>query len=301
MLKPSIYLATWLLLGVALMAKPPLMIVTSTTDLADIAKAIGGHRTEVVSLSRGNQDAHSVEAKPSMVMKLKKADLVIRIGMDLDGWMNSLIETARNPQLVAGSTHILDASNGISKLEVPQGKIDGSMGDIHVQGNPHYWLDPENGRIILKRIYVRLCQISPEDSGYFKDNYETYDRQLSQAIAKWKSQLSPYQNAEIVTYHASLPYFSKAFRLRVMGYVELKPGIPPTPRHLVDLVKYMRESKVRVVMMEPWQNEFVAKKIASETDSQVMIFAPSVGSVAGVTSYIGLFEYNVGQILSVLR
>lgn len=299
-MKKMLAIMFFCLLSVGVMAKS-FTIVTSTTDLADLAKAVAGDRAEVVSLSRGNQDPHAVEPRPSMVIKLKQAELVIRIGMDLDAWMTSLIETARNPKLIVGGQRVLDASEGVEKLEIPQGKIDGSMGDIHLYGNPHYWLDPENGRIMLKHIYMRLTQLSPENAPYFKVRYIAYDKQLAEAIVRWKAALAPYAGTSVVTYHKSLPYFAKAFQLEVIGQIEYKPGIPPTPVHLINLSKTMLSRKAKVIMMEPWQNERVAKKLSQETQSSVLVFAPSVGAIAGVESYIGLFDYNVGKLLQSLK
>jgi zinc/manganese transport system substrate-binding protein len=278
-----------------------LNIVTATSDLADFARNIGGDRVAVVSLSRGDQDPHGVEPRPSMVMQVKKADLLIRIGMDLDLWVESLIDASRNEKIRKGARGYidkgtlgyLDVSESIEKLEVPEGKVDGSMGDIHIYGNPHYWTSPENADLICDLIRARMSELRPGDADYFKKNHEQYKEKLHGAFENWKQMLQPFAQASIVTYHNSWPYFARSFNVTIAGFVEPKPGIPPTPSHIAELVQTMKSAGVRVIIMEPWFNLKTAESIAKSAGAKVAVLSPSVGGLKGTDSYIALMSYNV--------
>jgi zinc/manganese transport system substrate-binding protein len=290
-------------------AEGKLAIVTTTTDLADFARVIGKERVSVVSLSRGDQDPHAVEPRPSMVMKVKKADLLIRVGMDLDLWVDGLIDASRNGKirrgvrgyLDKGARGYLDVSESIEKLEVPEGKVDGSMGDIHIYGNPHYWTGPENADRMCGLICGRMCDIRPNDADYFNQNRAQYAKKLDSAFMNWKEALRPFARAPIVTYHNSWPYFAKSFGLTIVGYVEPKPGIPPTPSHITDLVQTMKSTRARVIIMEPWFNSKTAGAIAQKAGATVVVLSPSVGGVKGTDSYIDLMAYNVKLLSEKLR
>jgi zinc/manganese transport system substrate-binding protein len=286
-----------------------LAIVTSTPDLADFARRIGGDRVTVVSLSRGDQDPHAVEPRPSMVMKVKNADLLIRIGMDLDLWVDGLIDASRNGKirkgvrgyLDKGTSGYLDVSESIEKLEVPEGKVDGSMGDIHIYGNPHYWTSPENAGLMCDLICKRISELRPGNVVYFSQNHEQYKKKLREAFENWKQTLQPFAQATIVTYHNSWPYFARSFNLAIAGYVEPKPGIPPTPSHITELVRTMKSSGVRVIIMEPWFNLKTAQSIAQKAGADVVVLSPSVGGVKGTDSYIDLMSHNVTLLAESLK
>jgi ABC-type Zn uptake system ZnuABC Zn-binding protein ZnuA len=283
-------------------------IVTVIPDLADFANQIGGDRVSVVSLSRGDQDPHAVEPRPSLVMKVKKADLLIRVGMDLDLWAESLIDASRNRKVMKsargyldkGTRGYLDVSEVIEKLEVPQGRVDGSMGDIHIYGNPHYWTSPENALLICGLICERMCELRPDDAEYFRQNHDAYKKKLEEAFAGWKQTLQPFAQAPVVTYHNSWPYFASCFGLMLVGYVEPKPGIPPTPTHITDLVQTMKSAGVRVIIMEPWFNLKTAESIAGKAGAKVAVLSPSAGGIKGTDSYIDLMTYNVKVLAETL-
>ena len=234
-------------------------------------------------------------------MKVKNADLLIRIGMDLDLWLDGLIDASRNDRirkgargyLDKGTPGYLDVSESIEKLEVPEGKVDGSMGDIHIYGNPHYWTSPENAELICDLIYTRMSELRPGDTGSFRQNHEQYKKKLHEAIENWKLALRPFARANIVTYHNSWPYFARDFNLTIVGYVEPKPGIPPTPSHITELVQTMKSDGVRVIIMEPWFNLRTAQSIAQKAGAKVVVLSPSVGGIKGTDSYIDLMSYNV--------
>jgi zinc/manganese transport system substrate-binding protein len=294
--------------SVTICAEGRLSIVTTTTDLADFARVIGKDRVSVVSLARGDQDPHAVEPRPSMVMKVKKADLLIRVGMDLDVWVDGLIDASRNGKIrrgvrgypEKGARGYLDVSEAIEKLEVPEGKVDGSMGDIHIYGNPHYWTSPENAERMCVLIGERMCDIQPGDADYFRDNLAQYRKTLDKAFEDWKAVMRPFAQSPVVTYHNSWPYFAKSFSLVIAGYVEPKPGIPPTPSHITELVQTMKNVGAGVIIMEPWFNIKTAEAIAQKAGAQVVVLSPSVGDVEGTGTYLDLMAFNVKRLAASL-
>ena len=277
-----------------------LRVVTTTTDLADMVKAVGGDRTAVNSLSLGIQDPHLVEPRPSMVMQVRRADMLVRIGMDQDLWAQSIIDAARNSKVTYGGEGYLDVSARIKKLQVPTGRVDMRMGDIHIFGNPHYWLDPTNAATILEDICNRLTLLQPSGEEYFRENYLQYVAEIDSAVVVWREMMHPFAGTKIVTYHNSWIYFTTQFNLDIVGYIEPKPGIPPTPSHVTELVAKMKEEGVGLIMIEPYYNIRVAETIADRTGSEILILPSSVGGVKGVDSYLDLFDYLVGQLVEAL-
>lgn len=273
-------------------------VVTTTQDMASITELIGGDRVEVTSLSSGWQDPHLVEPRPSMVMKLKKADLMVKVGMDLDMWIDGMIDAARNSAIYYGNKGYIDASVGIKVLEKPVGKIDGSMGDIHLYGNPHYWLSPENGKVIACNIRDGLIGMSPENRGYFMENYTEFVSALDKKVAGWKAKMEELTNKKIVTYHTSWSYLADYFGLEVIATIEPKPGIPPRPAYLNSLIETIKSEKPGMIMQAEFYSDKNAKMLSRETGVPYKILPTSVGAVKGVDDYIGLFEYIIDKISS---
>lgn len=279
-----------------------LNIVTTTSDLADLAKQIGKDKVKVVSLSKGTQDPHYVEPRPSMVIQVKNADILIRIGMDLDSWVQSLIDASRNSDVMYGGIGYIDASAKINKLEIPKGKIDASMGDIHIYGNPHYWLDPENAKTILKQILDKLSELNPNQSEYFKKNYDEYLRNLDSTIMKCQEKIKQYRGTAVVTYHNTWPYFTKRFGLEIVDFVEPKPGIPPNPSHIISLVEKMKKGqRVKVIIIEPYYNFKIAESIAKDVGAKVIVLPTLIGGIKGVETYLDLFEYNIDKLIEAFK
>ncbi len=219
-------------------------IVTSTTDIADIAKTIGSDRINVISISNGKQDHHYVEILPSYMLKVKKADIYLKVGLELDLWANQIINGSRNRDLV-----IVDCSENILPLEKPVDKIDASMGDIHKMGNPHYWLDPNNGKVIAKNILNALISIDPESHDFYERNYKVFIRTLDEALEKWLIDFNHLKGEKIIFYHNSWPYFNHRFGLEAVQFVEPKPGIIPSPTHLDKLLKIINSNNIKVIGM----------------------------------------------------
>lgn len=280
-----------IILTLILAQEKKLKVITSSPDLGDIAKVIGGESVEVKSLIRGDQDPHFIEPRPSMVALLRSADCIVRTGMDLDMWFQSLLDAARNPKILFGAPCYIDASTHIQKLDVPEGKVDASMGDIHIFGNPHYWLDPMNGIVIAEQIAETFSRIMPHSSEYFYNNLNSFKNEIQKGMERWEKKLAPFKNEKIITYHSSWTYFAKRFGLKIVATVEPKPGIPPTPSHLEYLINLIRNEKIKVIVREPFHDPSGPEYLARKTGIKVIVLPSSVGGVEEVKNYISLFDY----------
>ncbi len=249
----TLALGIQLALAGAVQAQSRLNVVTTTEDLASIAREVGGDRVTAESIARGYQDPHFVEAKPSFILRLQRADLLVAVGRELEiGWLPPLIQQSRNAKIQPGSNGYLDASLQAKILDIPQGQVTRAMGDVHPLGNPHYWLDPENGGIVARSIAAKLAELQPGDKAYFNQRLTDFLDRLSQATKRWTDLMAPYKGMKVVTYHRSFPNFADRFGLDVIGYVEPRPGIPPTPQHTLDLIHEMRQQNVKVLIVEPY-------------------------------------------------
>jgi ABC-type Zn uptake system ZnuABC Zn-binding protein ZnuA len=290
-----------LALGSCAFARPALAAITvvaATPDLADIAKQVGGDRVTVSSVARPNQDLHMIEPRPSDVLRIKRADLVVRVGMDLDLWMDALLNAAANSRVNRGAPGYVDASVGIRKLEVPREQVTGASGDIHVYGNPHYWLDPLNGEIISANILEGLKRVSPADASYFERNRNAFLTALRSAMRRWQERLGPYRGRKIVNYHDAWPYFVRRFNLKVLGCIEVKPGIPPTASHVASLIERTKAEKQPVVIADAaYYPDKAAKTIAARTGAKFVIIPSSVGGTKGADNYISLFDHIVDSLV----
>jgi len=283
-------------------ARAALNVITTTEDLASIAREVGGDKVKVESLSRGYQDPHFVEAKPSFVLKLHAADLLIAVGRELEiGWLPPLITQARNSKIQPGAEGYLDASSTAKILEMPTGQITRAMGDVHPLGNPHYWLDPDNGVRIAKEIQKKLASMDNANAAFYAQREADFERRVTAADKGWQAQFAPYKGVKIVTYHRSWPNFADHFGLDVMGYVEPRPGIPPSPSHTIDLIKAMKEQNVKIILVEPYFDAKTPNSIARETGARVLVLPPSVGGVKEIGDYIQLFDYDVRQIVEAIK
>jgi len=292
----------------ALMAAAPgfaqgkLNVVTATEDLASICREVAGDRANVEGIARGYQDPHFVEAKPSFILKLQRADLLIVVGRELEiGWLPPLIQQSRNAKVQVGAEGYLDASLHARILEIPQGQVTRAMGDVHPLGNPHYWLDPENGKIIAKDIAEKLAQLRPGDRAQFEQRLGDFTSRLDAAEKRWLAAMAPYKGTKVVTYHRSYSNFAERFGLEVIGYVEPRPGIPPTPQHTVDVINEMKRQGVKLILVEPYFDLKTPNSIARETGGQVLVMPPSVGGVKDVTDYFKLFDYDIALLTDAIK
>ena len=294
-------LCLWVLASAPASAASKLRIVATTEDLAALAREVGGDRVRVEAIARGYQDPHFVDPKPSFILKLSRADLLIFVGLQLEiGWLPPLITQSRNRRVQVGAPGYMDVSQYNQILDIPTGIITRAMGDVHPLGNPHYWLDPENGRRSARAIQARLAQLRPEDAAYFQQRFEDFSRRLAEAEKRWDQQMAPYRGTQVVSYHRSWPNFVKRFGLVVVGYVEPKPGIPPTPRHTLKLINQMRRDNIKLILVEPYFDLKTPESIARATGAEVLVLLPSVGGEREVTDYFKLFDYNIGLLTAAL-
>jgi ABC-type Zn uptake system ZnuABC Zn-binding protein ZnuA len=234
-------------------------------------------------------------------LKLQKTDLLVVVGRELEiGWLPALINQSRNSKIQAGNPGHLDASRTCEILDIPTGPVTRAMGDVHPTGNPHYWLDPANGRRIAKAIAERLGQIRPADAAYFVHRYDDFDRRLKEAEKRWDQQMAPYRGRQVVTYHRSWSNFAKRFGLEVVDYVEPKPGIPPTPSHTLALIGRMKREGIKAILVEPYFDLRTPNSVAQQTGGEVVVLLPSVGGVKEVKDYFQLFDYDVRLLTGVL-
>jgi zinc/manganese transport system substrate-binding protein len=303
MMKKCIWIAAALFaLAGSTNAYAALNVVTSTQDLASIVQEVGGDKVAVESLAKGYQDPHFVEAKPSFILRLNKADLLVVVGRELEiGWLPPLITQSRNAKIAPGGSGYLDASLTAKILEIPTGQLTRAMGDVHPAGNPHYWLGPDNGRRIAQSIQKKLSELSPSDASYFAQRYSDFDRRLAEGEKRWLAAMAPYKGVKVVTYHRSWPNFTDTFGLDVIGYVEPKPGIPPSPSHTLELIQEMKRQNVKVIIIEPYFDSKTPNAIGRETGAQVIVLAPSVGGVKEVTDYFKLFDYDINLVVSAIN
>jgi zinc/manganese transport system substrate-binding protein len=300
---------TFVLLAAGLLAGSPagaraerLRVVTTIEDLASLAREVGGDEVDASALAKGYQDPHFVEAKPSYLLRLRDADLFVQSGLELEvAWAPSLLGNARNPRVLPGAPGFLDASEGCDILEIPSGAVDRSRGDLHPYGNPHYWTDPENGRVVARNIARRLTELRPEKADLFAARLADFERRLDAGLARWTGAMEPYRGTAIVTYHNSWPNFIKRFGLRVADFVEPKPGIPPSPQHLRRLEERIRAERIPVILMEPYFDRRLPEKVALDSGAELLIFPPSVGGEPALKTYLDVFDANVGRLVEALR
>lgn len=299
----SLFLLTLIVVWQA-QAGPKIKVVTTIPDLASIAAAVGGDEVAVFAIAKGYQDPHFVDAKPSFMIKLQNADLFIQIGLGLEiGWVPPLLEGSRNADILPGGTGFVDASAGISPLEVPTGDIAAlkAEGDIHADGNPHYWLDPENGKIIARNICDGLIRIQPSKKAYFDKNLEEFKTALDARITVLKKVMNPYKGRKIIAYHNTWPYLEKTFGFEIVTFVEPKPGIPPTPKYLVKVIQAAKQNNVRVIIIAPYYPKKTSELVAQETGAKVVELATSVGAFTEIGSYIDLFSFNIERLIAAFK
>ena len=280
---------------------PALKVVTSTTDLHDIAHAIGGSRVSVIHISEGRQDPHFVEAKPSFILRMRDADIFAFVGLDLEaGWMPLLIDGARNPKIRKGGSGYLDVSTAIPVLDVNR-NADRSQGDVHPLGNPHYWLDPENGKRIARLFAQKFTQLDRAGAQAYAANLKAFEAKLDAAARNWAPTLASIRGKPVVAYHTSWRYFAEYTGMHIVGFMEPKPGVPPSPSHLAGLVATIKRTGAKAIVMEPFYDRKMADFVASKTGVKVLVLPPSVEGTKEVPDYISLIRHNVTQLAAAVR
>jgi zinc/manganese transport system substrate-binding protein len=283
-------------------ARAQLKVVTSTTDLYDIAREVGGNKITASHIGEGYQDPHFIEAKPSFVLQLRNADVWAFVGLDLEiGWMPLLLDGARNPKIRQGGSGYLDASTAIHILDTPQGNVDRSMGDVHPLGNPHYWLDPENGRRIARLFQAKFTQLDPPNAAAYATNEKAFETRLNGAERQWQSDLQTIKGKPVVAWHTSWRYFAEYNGMNIVAFMEPKPGVPPSPSHLYEVIQAVKRTGAKAIVMEPFYDRKVADLVSKQTGIQVLVLPPSVGGVKGIDDYIQLMQYDMSQLANAVK
>ena len=283
-------------------ADAQLKVVTSTTDLYDIAREVGGNKITASHIGEGYQDPHFIEAKPSFVLQLRNADVWAFVGLDLEiGWMPLLLDGARNPKIRQGGSGYLDASTAVPILDRPQGNVDRSMGDVHPLGNPHYWLDPENGRRIARLFRAKFVQLDPANAATYDANEKSFEARLNVAEKGWQGDLATIKGKPVVAWHTSWRYFAEYNGMNIVAFMEPKPGVPPSPSHLYEVIQAVKRTGAKAIVMEPFYDRKVADLVAKQTGIKVLILPPSVGGVKGIDDYIQLMKYDMSQLANAVR
>ena len=294
-----------LLLPVLLLVLPEpasakIRVVTTLPSFADIAAHVGGPEVEAEALLKGNQDPHFVDAKPSLALRLSKADLLVRAGLGLeDGWLPPLQLGARNAQVQKGGAGDFDVSTVMKLRDVPSEPMDRRMGDVHPGGNPHYMLDPRNGIVLANALADRFSMIDPSKAADFKKRAEAFASEMGRRMKAWEELLKPWKGASVVTYHASMNYLLAWIGVANVATLEAKPGIPPSPEQIVRLVAQMKELKARVILMETYYPKSVAENVAQNTGARLLVIPTEVNATADTPTYASVFEKLVGQLRSV--
>jgi len=295
------YLIVCALIFLAPAAQAKLEIVATTPDFGSIAAEIGGSRASVTTLAKPTEDPHFVDAKPSFIVKLNRADALVEGGSELEiGWLPALLDQSRNSRLALGAAGRISCSQGISLVEIP-GTLDRSRGDIHAAGNPHYMTDPLNAKIVAEHIANALCQLDPKSCDVYRADLKKFTLGLESKTKEWEKLLAPFKGQRLVAYHNTWPYFARQFGLNIDLFLEPKPGIPPTPVHLAEVVSRMKAEHVRVILVEPYQNRRTAEAVAADTGAMVVDVAQFPGGVKGTDKgYIELMDYLVNSIAKAL-
>jgi len=283
-------------------AAAKLRVIATIPDLKALTEAVGGDLVEVESLARGNQNPHDLEVRPSLMVKLRRADAVIVNGLELDQWADAVIRGANNAAVVPGSPGYIDASRGVPVIDVPTTRVDRSMGDVHPYGNPHYTLDPGLAPTVTQSIVEGLARLAPEHRATFGRQRQAFVARLEPALGRWQTALAPLKDARILVYHNNLGYFFKRFGLTQLGTIEDRPGIPPSPAHLARLVREMKETRTRVVIvLESWSDQKLAGRLAEETGARVAIINTKLGTFSGPEAYISSVDANVTALAQAAR
>jgi ABC-type Zn uptake system ZnuABC Zn-binding protein ZnuA len=276
-------------------------VVSTTMDMRSIAEFIGGNKVSVSSIATGYQNPHFVDPKPSYIIGLSNADLFITVGLDLEiGWSPQLLSSSRNTKIQKGSAGYVDASVNIPLMQVPNA-ANRSEGDIHIYGNPHYWLDPLNGKIIARNIADGLERIDPSNKAFYEANLKSFDDKIDAKMKEWQARMSAFKGAKIIAYHNEWCYFENRFGLQVVDFMEPKPGIPPSPSQMVKVIKEVQANKIKVIISSPYFTTSSSDVVSKQTGAKELTLATSVGAFDSIKNYFDVFDYDINQLTTVLK
>jgi ABC-type Zn uptake system ZnuABC Zn-binding protein ZnuA len=281
-------------------AQDRLEVVTTLPDLRSIVEELGGDEVNVFAIATGYQNPHFVDPKPSFILKLSRADMFVTVGLDLEqAWVGPLLTSSRNPSILKGAAGYVDASIGVALLQ-PPASISREQGDIHVFGNPHYWLDPERGKQIARNVADGLTRVRPERAEFFETNLTAFVEQIDRRMKLWQQRMAPFSGTPVIAYHNEWPYFEERFGLRIVDFLEPRPGIPPTPSQLAKVITLMNAQDIRLIITSPYFQRDAADLVADRIGGEVIVLATSVGAEEHIKTYFDLFDYNVDRLSAAL-
>jgi len=282
-------------------AADKIRVVATIPDLKALAEEVGGKLVDVEALARGNQNAHELEVRPSLMLKLRRADILLENGLDLDTWADVVVQGANNPNIVRGAPGRVDVSRGIQVLEVPSTRVDRSMGDVHPLGNPHYSLDPGAAPVVTQNIVDAFARFAPDRRAELERNRQAFLSRLDEAMAKWTRLLGPLKGAKVVVYHPQWIYLLTRFGLSQAATLEDRPGIPASPAQVTRVIRQMKDEQIKVLIVEPWNDLKLASRVADEAGAKAVVLASMVGGVKGADTYIEAIDHNVNALAQALR
>jgi ABC-type Zn uptake system ZnuABC Zn-binding protein ZnuA len=276
-------------------------VVTTTTDLKNITELIGGNKVSVSSIATGYQNPHFVDPKPSFIISLSNADMFVTVGLDLEtGWSPQLLTSSRNNKIQKGAGGYVDASEGVTLYQVPS-SLNRAEGDIHIYGNPHYWLDPINGKVIARNIANGLERVDPSNKAFYETNLQAFNTRIDTKMKEWQTKMAPYKGSKIIAYHNEWVYFETRFGLKIVDFMEPKPGIPPSPSQLLKVIKEIKANNIKVMISSPYFTTSSSDMVAQQTGAKELILATSVGAFDPVKNYFDLFDYNINLLINDLK
>ncbi len=300
-MKKIISIVTSLLIIVSVADAGIIKVVTTTMDMKSIAEMVGGNKVSVQSIATGYQNPHFVDPKPSYIISLSNADLFITVGLDLEtGWSPQLLSSSRNSKIQKGSAGYVDASEGVGLLQVPS-SVNRGEGDIHIYGNPHYWLDPYNGKVIARNIANGLERIDPANKAFYEANVNAFFIKIYAKMKEWLAKMAPYKGTKIIAYHNEWVYFERRFGLQIVDFMEPKPGIPPSPSQLVKVIKEVTANKIKVIISSPYFTTSSSDVVAKQTGTKELTLGTSTGAFISIKNYFDLFDYDLDQLIAVLK
>lgn len=274
-----------------------LRVVTTTSDLAYLAREVGKDRVQVEYLLPPTADPHFSDARPDFIVKLSRADILAIVGMDLEvGWLPPIVQQSRNPKIFVGADGYCDASVGVHVLEKPTGKVDRSMGDIHVFGNPHYWMDPLNAAIMARNLRDAMIRVDPDHRQAYEKNYNALFERLRAFTKEQIARFAPAKGMKVAVYHKEFSYLAHRFGFEPAVSIEEKPGVPPSAAYLKKVVEDMKREKIKVILIAPYNNPRYANSVAEKTGAKVLVLPTSVGTIAGVDSH----EASISRMLDLI-
>jgi ABC-type Zn uptake system ZnuABC Zn-binding protein ZnuA len=290
---------------IALVASVPawadLKVATALEDLASVAQFVGGKHVSAFSLCRGYEDPHFVPAKPSLMRAIRNADVFVSVGLELDsGWLPMVLPGSRNPRIQPGAPGFVDASDGVTVLEKPTGTVSRAEGDVHPLGNPHYYLDPLNLKVVANHLAEVFARLDPANAAEYADNAKAFGEKMNKALAAWEKDMEPFKGMPVVTFHKNYDYFLSCFGLKLLATVELKPGIPPTPRHLAETAEAMKKAGARVVLYQPYQDSNACEMLAKKAGAVALEVPSEVGGVPQAKDVFAKFDFIVASLVKTL-